>query len=50
MSGLKFENHIHQSHHANSSINQSRLDDAPIKTAPRFVDTNQEFAIPLNKG
>lgn len=45
MSGMKFESKIHQSTNPNRLVSENR----ELKTTPRFVDKNQEFAIPLNK-
>jgi centrosomal protein CEP76 len=49
MTGLKFESKIHQSH--NQSVNSIKLssENRASKTVPKFMDKNQEFAIPLNK-
>ena len=52
MSGIKLENKIHQSNQQqqpNQSINALKLNDNALKTMPKFVDQNREFAIPLNK-
>lgn len=49
MSGIKFETQIYKSNQ-NQSINNSKLHDNSFKTIPKFVDKNQEYAVPLNKG
>lgn len=55
MNGIKFENQLHQaaSNQSFSNLNKSNtsiLHDNPAKPAPKFIDKNQEFAVPLNKG
>lgn len=49
MNGLKFENQIHQSINEKPTklVQDSSL---LIKTTPKFVDKNQEYAVPLEKG
>lgn len=49
MSGIKFETQIYKSNQ-NQSINNSKLHDNSQKTIPKFIDKNQEYTAPLNKG
>jgi hypothetical protein len=49
MSGLKFENQIYQSNQEKPTklVQDNSL---LIKTTPKFVDKNQEYTIPIEKG
>ena len=46
MSGMKFEQNQQSQ---NSKPSNGKLNDSSLKTVPKFLDTNQEFALPLNK-
>ena len=49
MSGLKFENQIYQS--AQEKPTKLVQDNSLLtKTTPKFVDKNQEYAVPIEKG
>ena len=58
MNGIKFEHQIHQSNLNHSlfgdKLNKSNAsilhENQTNSKAPKFLDKNQEFAVPLNKG
>ena len=52
LTGIKFENNnsqLNQTGQSSFLSKPAKLHDNTLKTTPKFVDANQEFALPLNK-